>query len=351
MGRVSGKRILAIAIYLVVVITLTPFIVEGLVRLIGLAPRLSNQYGNMVTDPYLPFKPRPFSMVAGRSASNEYDFEHRYNSMGFRDVEHPIAKPAGTFRILGLGDSFALGAGAPFEQTFLCRLEAMLNARPGSHPQVEIIKAGISDYFPEPERLLLQHYGLMFRPDVVLVAFLPNDVIGTFRGLNHVKVTKMGYLQTQEAEELGATALWLYLHSHIARILLRKQTSKKIEKTFPFKWPEVYRPDGFHEKDWQTVESEFEKMIGLAHRNKAEIVFIHIPQNPPWNAGSDYPGERLSKWCAGKGVTFVDTLPALRNASRTKVVYWKKDGHCNGDGYGVIAETIYSVLTEKKLVP
>lgn len=99
------------------------------------------------------------------------------------------------------------------------------------------------------------------------------------------------------------------------------------------------------------MESEYEKMRNLAHRIKAQIVLIHIPQCPPWNDSAAYPGQRLAQWCANHDVAFVDTLPALKGAAKDTVLYWKKDGHCTAEGYKVIAETVYSALLEKGFVP
>jgi hypothetical protein len=119
-------------------------------------------------------RPRPVPALEadashGRSRQGAANFA--ITASGFRDVEHAREKPSGVFRILGLGDSFTYGALSPFEKSYLYRLEEALNRRPGTHPRVEIIKAGVSRYFPEPERILLEHYGVPFSPDLILVGF------------------------------------------------------------------------------------------------------------------------------------------------------------------------------------
>jgi hypothetical protein len=236
---------------------------EFSVRLLQMAPPIiiNNPKWNFVADPYLPYKQRPFSVISGRSGTDEYDVEYKHNSLGIRDVEHTIDKPANTFRILGLGDSFTYGQGAPFEDTYLYRLETMLNKRKGNHPNVEIIKAGIPRFFPEAERILLEHYGLKYSPDLILVGFLPNDVADTFLGIDAVKVSEDGgYLLPKE---IGETGKWLYFNSHLSRIILRKYI---IFKERRFRFSEIFKPDGFHEKDWQRVESEYRKMIKVSEK-------------------------------------------------------------------------------------
>ena len=135
-------------------------VLECAVRLLGVAPSLPGHKN--VADPYLPFRPRPLFVSQGHT--KEYDCEYGNNSLGFRDVEHAAEKPEGVFRILVLGDSFTYGAGVAFEETYPRRLEAMLNGRRGPHPKVEVINAGVYRYFPEAERLLLEHYGRDFSP-------------------------------------------------------------------------------------------------------------------------------------------------------------------------------------------
>ena len=299
-------------------------ILEVTARVFQLAPPLPENLG--VRDPYLPFKPEPLS--AYRVANAEFRVEYRHNSFGFRDVEHTPTKPQGVFRILALGDSFTYGLGVSLEDSFLYRLEAELNSRSGDHPRIEIIKAGIPRYFPETERLLLEHYGVSYSPDLVLVGFVPNDVLDTHDGIDGVKVTDSGYLVTREAQQTSLLVTTLYINSHVFRILFASTVGRQRRVTLAGHMVDIYRPNGFFEPDWQKVEQEYEKIVHVAQANGAQAVFVHMPQRGQLSEMQDYPAVRLSKWSLNHDATFVDTLPALREAQKDRDIYYSKDGHC-----------------------
>ena len=50
----------------------------------------------------------------------------RTNAYGLRDRDYPVAKPEGTFRIVGLGDSVMFGWGVAQDEPFLEVLERRL---------------------------------------------------------------------------------------------------------------------------------------------------------------------------------------------------------------------------------
>jgi hypothetical protein len=328
------------------------FALEGLVRLIGLAPAIDSRNGWMEAAPGIPYRPRPNSVISGRSSTDEYDYHHQHNSAGLRDTEHPLIKPEGTFRVLGLGDSFTAGWGAAYEETYLRRSEVALNARAGEHPPVEFVKAGINGYFPQTERMLLVNYGLKYRPDLVVVGFLANDVFDTWLGIDAVVVSKHGWLTSRDANDLGSLGTWLYVNSHVARIPLDAFVRGKRAVFTNGDWATtIYRPDAASEKAWRDLLEEYDRMDREIRQAGGRLVLFYIPSEPPLTAMHEYPEQRLGAWAAGRNVEFISALAEMRAAMGDEQLYWEKDGHCTPAGYRVLAQVLTRELDARGLVP
>jgi lysophospholipase L1-like esterase len=315
-----------------------------------LAPATDEMY---TSDTVLPFKMKPFLKLYVRSETGEFAHHIETNSFGFRDVEHACKKNDNTFRILALGDSMTLGGGAERDETYPYILETMLNKTAEKHKKVEIINAGIPRYFPEPERLLLEHYGKKYAPDLILINFMPNDISDTHLGIDAVIVDQSGLLTVQEAAYLGRIGVFLYTKSYLCRYVLKNYISHRVSQQNKAlgNWNEIYKPNGFYEKDWQTVELEYQKMVNIAAELKAPIVFIHIPQKGPWNESNFYPAQRLAAFAIKHKAGFIDILPGMIEASANKVLYYEKEGHCTPQGYMIIAQQVYKYIIKNKFLP
>lgn len=93
------------------------------------------------------------------------------NSLGFRDTEHALPKPPGTFRIVLIGDSVAAGQGVRPDETFGRVLERALRAR-GTN--AEVIVLAVTGYSTVQQLPLLER-AYAYSPDLVLWAYTLND--------------------------------------------------------------------------------------------------------------------------------------------------------------------------------
>lgn len=107
-----------------------------------------------------------------RGKPNAPDFDFHLNSKGFKDVEFNVKKDDGTYRVVGLGDSFAFGI-VPYQHDYLTVLEESLNQH---GKKTEIINMGIAGTGPKDYLDLFVNEGLELQPDMVLVSFfIGND--------------------------------------------------------------------------------------------------------------------------------------------------------------------------------
>ncbi len=95
------------------------------------------------------------------------------NSRGQRDAEYPLEKPAGTFRIIVIGDSLVMGTGIALEDTFQARLEVALNETGDAN--YEVINFGVAGYYLRQYAGLLTCRAQAYDPDLVIVGFYPGN--------------------------------------------------------------------------------------------------------------------------------------------------------------------------------
>lgn len=97
---------------------------------------------------------------------------------GLHGRTHDYAKPAGTFRVLLLGDSFVEGFTVPTEDGIVARLEDRLAAAPLPGVRHEVLNGATAAWGTNNQLLFLTHEGTRYAPDVVVLAFNPSNDIG-----------------------------------------------------------------------------------------------------------------------------------------------------------------------------
>ena len=103
----------------------------------------------------------------------DFTQEIHINSRGLREREFPYEKPAGTRRILVIGDSSVAGFEVKEEERFTRVLERELAAR---GLRYEVINAGTRGWGTDQSLLFLQEEGLRYQPDIVIYLWCDNDL-------------------------------------------------------------------------------------------------------------------------------------------------------------------------------
>jgi hypothetical protein len=134
-------------------------------------------------------------------SSPDYHVNVRTNSRGLRsDREIPYEKPPGVFRILGLGDSFALGYEVDLEDTYLHQLEEKLHEKGAKN--VEVVNLAVAGFGTEEELITLKYEGFKYSPDLVLLGYFQNDLDDNLN--SHLFSLKGDALQREDTTYLPA---------------------------------------------------------------------------------------------------------------------------------------------------
>ena len=290
------------------------------------------------------------------------------NSFGFRDREHDLKKPAGTVRILLLGDSFMEALQVDAQDTVSALLERELRAMLGC--QVEVINAGVSGWGTDDEVTYLKRKGTEFRPDVVLfAATLHNDISDNLEGRYHR--VDQGQLIEKPVSESSWYTYWglearsyLASHSHLYQILYQswksmgradagaRLTSHVVELMRNAPNDEVTR-------GWWVTQQLLEQAKTLATADGFQLAMVLIPTIYEVDERSygellatlrlnesefsrDKPVETLAAILDQEGIGAIDLLPAFRARSHDsgQELYIQGDGHFNKEGHRLAASVV-----------
>lgn len=156
---------------------------ELMLRLVGAAPKIYPiEHGRfrLARNPKIGYEPVPVDFrgtvnpgapaaAHGGEHLTFYDYLGASNRLGFRDVDHEVAKPPGVYRIVVIGDSIAAGLKVDrFEDTFPALLDERLKAQ---GVKAEVISLAVSGYNTQQEVETLREKGLQYEPDLVLLSY------------------------------------------------------------------------------------------------------------------------------------------------------------------------------------
>ena len=286
----------------------------------------------------------------------------KINGKGLRGPELDYEKPAEVTRMLYLGDSVPFGYRVKgHDQTFPYRTEAFLEDALGR--QIETINAGVGGYSPWQEYIYFVNEGIKYRPDLVVLSFVMNDVTEKF------KLKKFG--GQHEGVQLGRTVSstydWFVRKSSIAyfaraigaRLRFGRDVQQGAQQQEALDVEAlVYhaeRPDV--QRAWQIVLENLGKIFAYSKSNHLPIILAIFPYR--FQLADIHtlatPQRVVSQYARKHHVPVLDMLPLLYDRAQKQGVkpteYFLDINHLSPIGHQVVAELLADFIRREGLIP
>lgn len=332
----------------------------------------------------------------------EYDNLIKINSFGFRDEEFTREKPDGVFRIAVLGDSqeeaLQVGLESTWQKVMARELSEESKAMPaGRQVKVESYNFGVSGYGTDQEWLTLREKVWSFSPDMVILAFSPNDVGDTYK--NRLVRIRDGGIEVVSREEraggsfLGRLARETYTYHLVVRTSsgsdLGKRFIEKIrvkilgftqdERVFlsdaqlvqgPFEAiASQQNPPPEVDQGWQLVRAliadmrrqadarsvQFLITVNIPRAQVRESDWIHIRDLYKLDRQTSSPhiiNDVLADIARQLGIAFYDPWEdAIAWRGQYRDLHFEQDAHFNENGHLFMGTVVAQYILDSKLIP
>jgi lysophospholipase L1-like esterase len=256
-----------------------------------------------------------------------------HNSLGFRDDEFPVEKPAGEFRVLALGDSFTYGSGVLAKDAWPQVLERRL-AEGGK--KVQVINCGFAcgTYTPAGYDTWMASDGLLLKPDLVVVGFCLNDMG------NGNDIPMVGYQSV-------ATSGWsMPLIDHFVTAY-RNRVAKKNA-------PDFVSIVKAHPETWNATQDGLINLQRILAEKHVPMVVAVIPMISQLDVDPyPYGGlcEMIDGFCRDHAMAYVDLQSVLLGRNEFDLWVHVTDQHPNPEGQKLLGDGIFEFVKKQGWVP
>lgn len=320
--------------------------------------------------------------VPNRSATYRTEGYSRYtvNSLGMRDKERKIAKPANTYRIAVMGCSITEGKQVAVEDTYCSLLEKKLN-KIGGPVKYEVLNFAVSAYTLGQEYLRMKHFAMQFKPDLVIFTVRPNALLymgpdlrkGFFSARPVFGVMPDGklvedhhfqnhWLQSAEGKRVQNT-LWLSTYSHLYALVgksaynlaeYKRSFSKSGRQRKSFAaidgTSNELEEDALLQKTMNSAIDYLGKVAAaivreakaLCDRQNSKFVVVYLPATSKYRDSAE--GSIVEKFCKQLNVNYLDCNPDLDRVEKAEKKSLYVEVHPSKLGHEKIAGCLYSFL-------
>lgn len=260
--------------------------------------RLELELHGAADRPYYLFRP-----------GSEYVWEGipvQINSRGLRNEEAAIPKPAGTYRLLNVGDSIPFGWRVHLNETYGEQLEQMLNESGQIAGEVEVVTAAVPGWSLEAARNFLLQEGFDYEPDAIVLSIAAvNDM--TTAPVVRPQNPLFSWLRDN-------TYSWPLLSTLGQYVKAGRVTPEAIPELNPPSEARRYYPLREDHEIYDRVWGYIEEMAAASEERGIPFLVIIFPTAFQVNSAAHppVPQQVLGARAAEAGIAWLDLLPAFQ---------------------------------------
>ncbi len=333
----------------------------------------------LVPDAYLHHALVPDSHAEIRQ--RDFAYVQRVNHLGLRGKDITVEKPAGTRRVLMLGDSFTMGKGVEDDETFSVLVEhglseAMAKCGGGS---VEVLNGGVDSYAPLLSYLQLKRNLARLSPDLVILNLDNSDLVqeAAYRqqavrdARGEIEAVPQVWQQSAYERLLG----WSSRHLFFTRALLvyanralshRQLTVRQVvNEAGREHFAHTLEGDIDRSAQWRDVFDSINLIKLLSDSLGAKFVLSTYPWahqlgEKGWVPGrfafmtkgertSDLTRLTIRERSAALGIDLFEALPTFAAYQGSEALYFDYDPHWTPAGQRLMAEGLQHYIEEREL--
>ncbi len=271
-------------------------------------------------------------------------FRVRANQLGLRGPEIATPKPAGTFRVLLLGDSVVFGWGVDDEHTFARRLESEWNAA-APRTRLEVVNTGHPLFDTVQQAATLREFLPKLQPDLVLLVYVVNDVEPSRDVAEELLLQK----KPDPAESIVLPHdFWSFTGELVQPVLpaigqfvsaqtnLERRVARRLDG-------QTYAPEKFGKgpRGWPRSQQALREIRDLCAA--AKVPFLLFDHSLP-------AIESLPPFCAAEGIALVP-LRFSKEDHALGICNSVLDSHANAKGNELLLQRLRAALVERQLLP
>jgi hypothetical protein len=308
-----------------------------------------------------------------------------YTSRGYLN-KNVFKKKPGTFRILGLGDSFSVYL-CDKGQNYNNLLQKDFIAK--GRGDVELVNAGMEAIGPGYYWHILKKYGDLFQPDLVLVGFF----VGNDFEEADFAINIGNYIREPEDLIKRYSRYWRFRNWRLYRFCKNKynrfrdeQLKKQEIKKCPPQQVGTFSQETFLEvertrswifdknkqdnlqKNWRECTAILLKMKDWCDRRKIKLVVAILPDQfqvdaelrrvifakykriKEENIDLAQPDNLIVNFCRAQNIRCLDLLGQFQEQGKTRQLYALRDTHWNEAGNRLAADLIFAYLEKNQVI-